>query len=50
LWVLGSRPCAMSFFLMHEFQKFFTSLSVRPGRCFAICAHLSEETTDRIPP
>ena len=40
LWVLGSRPCAMSFFLIHEFQKFLTSLSVRPGRCLAIWAHL----------
>jgi hypothetical protein len=30
----------MSFFLMVEFQKFFTSLSVLPGRCLAIWAHL----------
>lgn len=36
LCVLGSSPCAMSFFLMQEFQKFFTSLSVLPGKCFAI--------------
>lgn len=40
LWVFGSNPCEMSFFFMHEFQKFFTSLSVLPGRCFAIWAHL----------
>lgn len=26
----------MSFFLMVEFQKFLTSLSVLPGRCLAI--------------
>ena len=40
LWVLGSRPCAMSFFLMHEFQKFLISLSVLPGSCDAIWDHL----------
>ena len=39
-WVLGSNPCAISFFLMHEFQKFFTSLSVLPGKYLAIWAHL----------
>lgn len=29
---------------MHEFQKFLTSLSVLPGRCLAICAHLHNNT------
>jgi hypothetical protein len=40
LWVAGSMPRWRSFFLMKEFQKFFTSLSVRPGSCAAICDHL----------
>ena len=36
LWVAGSMPRWQSFFLMYEFQKFLTSLSVRPGSCAAI--------------
>ena len=43
LWVCGSKPWEMSFFLIHEFQKFLTSLSVLPGRCFAIWAHLQHK-------
>ena len=31
LWVLGSMPLCLSFFLMEEFHKFFISLSVLPG-------------------
>lgn len=41
LWVAGSMPRSLSFFLMYEFQKFLTSLSVRPGSCAAICDHLA---------
>uniref|UniRef100_J3LP54 Uncharacterized protein n=1 Tax=Oryza brachyantha TaxID=4533 RepID=J3LP54_ORYBR len=33
-------PRSRSFFLMYEFQKFLTSLSVLPGSCAAICDHL----------
>jgi hypothetical protein len=40
LCVLGSMPMLRSFFLMHEFQKFLISLSVRPGSWVAICDHL----------
>lgn len=40
LCVFGSMPMFRSFFLMHEFQKFFISLSVRPGSWVAICDHL----------
>lgn len=40
LWVLGSMPLCLSFFLMLEFQKFFISLSVLPGNCAAIWDHL----------
>ena len=36
LCVAGSMPRWQSFFLMYEFQKFLTSLSVRPGSCAAI--------------
>jgi hypothetical protein len=28
---------------MYEFQKFLTSLSVRPGSCAAICDHLNTQ-------
>lgn len=40
LWVLGSMPFCFSFFLMHEFHKFFISLSVLPGSWTAIWDHL----------
>lgn len=40
LCVLGSMPMLRNFFLMQEFQKFFISLSVRPGSWVAICDHL----------
>lgn len=36
LWVFGSMPLCLSFFLRHEFHKFFISLSVLPGNCAAI--------------
>lgn len=36
----GTTSWESSFFFMLEFQKFFTSLSVLPGRCLAIWAHL----------
>lgn len=36
LWVFGSMPLCLSFFLMHEFHRFFISLSVLPGNCAAI--------------
>ena len=36
LWVLGSVPFCMSFFLMEEFHRFFISLSVLPGNRAAI--------------
>lgn len=39
--------CDMSFFLIVEFQKFFTSLSVLPGRCLAIWAHLQRSKAQR---
>jgi hypothetical protein len=39
-WVIGSIPIWMSFFLRWVFQKFLISLSVRPGRFFAIADHL----------
>lgn len=39
-WVIGSMPILISFFLRWVFQKFLISLSVRPGRCFAIADHL----------
>jgi len=38
--VLGSMPRWRSFFLRQLFQKFLISLSVRPGKCDAICDHL----------
>jgi len=31
LWVLGSMPRCLSFFLRQEFHRFFISLSVLPG-------------------
>lgn len=40
LWVVGSIPCFISFFFRLEFQKFLISLSVLPGNCAAIWAHL----------
>jgi hypothetical protein len=45
LWVAGSMPRSLSFFLMYEFQKFLTSLSVRPGSCAAICDHLNHNSS-----
>ena len=39
-WVAGSMPRSLSLFLMYEFQKFLTSLSVRPGSCPAMRDHL----------
>lgn len=36
LWVFGSMPLCLSFFLMHEFHRFLISLSVLPGNCVAI--------------
>lgn len=33
-------PWWRSFFFLLEFQKFLIALSVLPGKCFAICAHL----------
>jgi len=36
LWVLGSMPLCLSFFLRQEFHRFFISLSVLPGSCAAI--------------
>lgn len=36
LWVFGSMPLCLSFFLRQEFHKFFISLSVLPGSCAAI--------------
>lgn len=36
LWVFGSIPLCLSFFLRQEFHKFFISLSVLPGNCAAI--------------
>lgn len=44
LWVLGSIPFCMSFFLMEEFHRFFISLSVLPGNCAAIRDHLLPRT------
>jgi len=44
LCVLGSMPMFRNFFLMQEFQKFFISLSVRPGSWVAICDHLHDPT------
>jgi len=43
LWVLGSMPLCLSFFLMQEFHKFFISLSVLPGNCAAIWDHLIKQ-------
>lgn len=43
LWVLGSMPFCLSFFLMQEFHKFFISLSVLPGNWAAICDHLMKQ-------
>lgn len=40
LWVVGSIPLCLSFFLREEFQKFFISLSVLPGNWAAIWDHL----------
>lgn len=40
LWVTGSIPLCLSFFLRHEFHRFFISLSVLPGNCAAIWDHL----------
>lgn len=36
LWVFGSMPRCLSFFLRQEFHRFFISLSVLPGSCTAI--------------
>jgi len=36
LWVLGSMPLCLSFFLRQEFHRFLISLSVLPGNCAAI--------------
>lgn len=43
LWVVGSMPFCLSFFLMLEFHRFLISLSVLPGRRAAICDHLAEK-------
>lgn len=40
LWVTGSIPIFISFFLSFVFQWFFTSLSVLPGSRLAIKDHL----------
>jgi hypothetical protein len=40
LWVIGWTPILKSFFLMWVFQRFFISLSVRPGNWAAIFDHL----------
>jgi hypothetical protein len=47
LWVRGSIPIFLSFFLMWVFQWFLISLSVRPGRCDAIFAHLATKLTKK---
>lgn len=44
LWVFGSIPLCLSFFLRQEFHKFFISLSVLPGNCAAICDHLPKKS------
>lgn len=36
LWVMGSMPLCLSFFLRDEFHRFLISLSVLPGSCAAI--------------
>lgn len=40
LWVFGSIPLSLSFFLIEEFHRFLISLSVLPGNWAAICDHL----------